>query len=162
MELELLWVGKGRDKLLRDLTERYLTRLRRTLPVRVTHVPEAKGRRSTDEVMRLEAKHLRESLSRPASRQGGQRVVVAMDSRGDQPTSRGLADLLAKFRARGARTVTFVIGGDEGLAPDFVAEADHVLSLSHMTFTHELVRVVLLEQLYRAHAILSGHPYHRD
>lgn len=87
---------------------------------------------------------------------------MALDERGETLSSRELARLLEDLARRGVRRTTFVIGGDEGLDPGLVSGADRVLALSRMTFTHELACVVLLEQLYRAHALLAGHPYHRD
>ena len=73
-----------------------------------------------------------------------------------------LADEIRRGAERGLAHATFVIGGDEGLDPALIAEADLSLSLSRMTFTHEFARAMLMEQVYRAHAIIAGHPYHRE
>jgi 23S rRNA (pseudouridine1915-N3)-methyltransferase len=86
---------------------------------------------------------------------------VALDERGTAVDSRGLADLLRGWLREG-RDVAFAIGSADGLAPGVLDTADRVISLSRLTLPHGLVRVVLAEQLYRAHALLSGHPYHRD
>lgn len=87
-------------------------------------------------------------------------LVVALDSAGRTLTSNAFAKKLEAWRASG-RVLAFVIGGAEGLSPPVLARADETLSLSAMTWPHALARVLLAEQLYRAHAILSGHPYHK-
>ena len=86
--------------------------------------------------------------------------AVALDLGGAAPDSAGLAALLERWEA-GGRAPHFLIGGAEGLDAAVLARADHVLSLGPLTWPHMLVRVMLAEQLYRAQAIRSGHPYHR-
>lgn len=88
-------------------------------------------------------------------------VLVALDERGDQPTSPQFAYRLADWRD-GARDVCFVIGGADGLDPSLRARADWQVSLGRMVWPHMLVRVMLAEQLYRAATILAGSPYHRE
>ncbi|MEL0107322.1 MAG: 23S rRNA (pseudouridine(1915)-N(3))-methyltransferase RlmH [Rhodospirillaceae bacterium] len=88
-------------------------------------------------------------------------VIVALDSRGKELSSVELADKLSGWRDEGIRDVNFVIGGAEGLDQNVTNAAHLVLSLGPMTWPHLLVRVMLVEQLYRAQCILSGHPYHR-
>jgi len=85
---------------------------------------------------------------------------IALDERGRGLTSREFAAALAKWR-QGGRDIAFIVGGADGLAADIKSAADMLLSLSNMTLPHGLARVALAEQLYRAHTILSGHPYHR-
>lgn len=87
-------------------------------------------------------------------------VVVALDSRGEQISSETLAKKLAAWRD-GDRDVTFLIGGADGLDPALKRHADATLAFGAATWPHLLVRVMLAEQLYRAHSILAGHPYHR-
>ncbi len=87
----------------------------------------------------------------------GHGLTVALDERGDAVSSRDLAALLG---AHGS--LTFLIGGPDGLSPAARERADRLLSLSPLTFTHETARFLLLEQIYRGLAILRGHPYHRD
>lgn len=87
----------------------------------------------------------------------GHGLAIALDERGDAVSSRDLAALLG---AHGS--LTFLIGGPDGLSPALRERADRLLSLSPLTFTHETARVLLLEQIYRGLAILRGHPYHRD
>ena len=87
--------------------------------------------------------------------------VVAMDEKGRQMGSQAFANKLGVLRDDGVRDIAFVIGGADGLDKAVLNRADLTLSLSDMTWPHMLVRGLLAEQLYRAHAILTGHPYHR-
>ena len=87
--------------------------------------------------------------------------VVALDSGGRQLSSESFADWLAESDLGGRSSVVFVIGGAAGLAPDVLAQAEERLSLGPMTLPHQMARVVLLEQLYRAFRIMRGEPYHR-
>lgn len=88
-------------------------------------------------------------------------VVVALDERGKAIGSEAFAKLVGRWRDDGRPAASFVIGGADGLEPDFVAKADLTLSFSPLTWPHQLVRIMLAEQLYRTTTILSGHPYHR-
>lgn len=166
MRLRLIWVGKGRDRLLAAVVERYVQRLERFAPVEVVTVPEARGQGlPAAEARRREARGLRQALEPEVGArrrsQAGSRAVVALDERGQSMTSRQLAEMLAAFARSGRREVAFVIGGDDGLDSGLVGEADRVVCLTRLTLTHELARVLLVEQIYRAHAIMAGHPYHR-
>lgn len=87
---------------------------------------------------------------------------VVMDERGDQVTSRELAARLRQWEMGRVKSVSFLIGGADGHSPDLRQRADWQWSLSRLTLQHELALVVILEQLYRAKAILAGAPYHRD
>ena len=88
-------------------------------------------------------------------------AVVLLDSRGDNLDSIGLATQLAKWRANGRPAIVFLIGGADGLAANLREKAELRVSFGAATWPHQLVRVMLLEQLYRATTILAGHPYHR-
>ncbi|MGC9162053.1 MAG: 23S rRNA (pseudouridine(1915)-N(3))-methyltransferase RlmH, partial [Thiomonas sp.] len=108
---------------------------------------------SAEAVMEREAQRIEAALP-PGAR------VVALDERGERLTTAGLAELLQHWRQDG-RDVALIIGGADGLAPRIKQRADTLLRLSDLTLPHGLVRVLLAEQLYRAHSLLSGHPYHR-
>ena len=90
-----------------------------------------------------------------------QAVVAVLDARGDNLDSAGLAELLRKWREQNRAAACFVIGGTDGLAQALRARATHRLAFGAATWPHQLVRIMLLEQLYRAVTILAGHPYHR-
>jgi 23S rRNA (pseudouridine1915-N3)-methyltransferase len=147
--MRLIAVGKQRAGPEAALFDRYAARLRPALTV--TEVPDGRG--APLEIKRREGQALLAGLPTGA-------WVVALDLGGPCPGSEGLARLLGAW-AEAGRTVCFVIGGAEGLDAAVLARADHALSLGAMTWPHMLVRAMLAEQLYRAQAILAGHPYHR-
>lgn len=89
-------------------------------------------------------------------------TLIALDERGKALSSRKFSSLLAGLRDEGVRDVAFLIGGADGHLPEIRQQAHHTLSLGALTLPHMLARVVLAEQLWRAAAIASGHPYHRD
>lgn len=89
-------------------------------------------------------------------------VLVALDERGKPLDSRSFADRLAAWRDAGTKDLAVAIGGADGLGPAMLDKADLRLAFGAMTWPHQLVRILLAEQLYRAVTILSGHPYHRD
>ena len=154
MKVHVLSVGKPRDPELTRLHDRYAERLARLgADYRCRFVPEVRpgGRFSDDHVREREARSLREGLD-------GRGTVVALDATGQQLASPRMAERLERWATP---RVTFVIGGPLGLERAFVEEADWAWSLSSLTFPHELVRVVLAEQLYRALTILKGVPYHK-
>ncbi len=127
----------------------YAARLRP--PPEVTEIPEARG--SAAEIRRREGAALLAALPAEA-------LAVALDLGGEAPDSERFAALLARWEESG-RMPCFLIGGAEGLDPAVTARAEHRIALGPMTWPHFLVRGMLAEQLYRAQAILAGHPYHR-
>ena len=88
--------------------------------------------------------------------------LILLDEGGKQFSSRLFADFLQKMSLSGAKRLLFVIGGPYGFSPDVNARANHKISLSPMTFSHQMVRLIFVEQLYRAHTIIKGEPYHHD
>ena len=147
--MRLIAVGRLRAGPEAELFARYNARLRP--PLAVTEVAEAAG--SPIETKRREGAALLGALPHPA-------FAVALDLGGTAPSSEGLARLLERWRGE-SRPLCFLVGGAEGLDAAVLARADAALSLGPLTWPHLLVRVLLAEQLYRAQAILSGHPYHR-
>jgi 23S rRNA (pseudouridine1915-N3)-methyltransferase len=158
MRLVVAAVGRLKRGPEQDLAERYRERAAnsgRTIGIRavtISEIDESRARRAKDRVAE-EAAALK-TLIPPAA------AVVALDERGEGLASDALAQRLGRWRDEG-RDVALVIGGPDGLAPDLVARADLRLAFGRATWPHQLVRIMLLEQLYRAIAILSGHPYHR-
>ncbi|WP_419728635.1 23S rRNA (pseudouridine(1915)-N(3))-methyltransferase RlmH [Lichenicola sp.] len=147
--MRLIAVGRMKDGPERDLLERYQQRLAPRLEL--VEVPEGRG--APIEIKRREAQALLAVLP-PAA------LVVALDEGGERPDSLGFAARLEAWLVAG-RPLCFVIGGAEGLDASVMARADASLSLGAMTWPHMLVRGLLAEQLYRARAISTGHPYHR-
>ena len=148
--MRLIAVGRVRAGPERELFARYSARLRP--PLAVTEIAEARG--TPNEATRREGAALLATL--PA-----QAFAVALDRGGQAPDSAGLAALLDRWLGLG-RPVCFLIGGADGLDSAVLERADAALSLGPLTWPHRLARVMLVEQLYRARAIASGHPYHRS
>ncbi len=146
MRLHLVCVGRLQTEYAKAGCEHYLRRVR--------HPFEIKGG-SVDAWRAAEADAIRAAVGRGA-------WLVVLDERGRQLTSRELAEWVGVRRDESVREVALVIGGPDGLEPALRAEARRVWSLGKLTLPHELARVVLCEQLYRAVSILSGSPYHRD
>jgi 23S rRNA (pseudouridine1915-N3)-methyltransferase len=158
MRLIVAAVGRMKSGPDRDLAERYLARTvkaGRSLGFKSIDVIEIGESRATraDDRMADEAMAVAKSIEPGA-------VRVVLDAAGKPLSSEELAARLGRWRDAG-RSVCFVIGGADGMAPALKAQAELVLSFGAATWPHQLVRIMLLEQLYRAITILSGHPYHR-
>lgn len=155
MKVWLLTVSHKQPGWVLDGTADYERRLPREWSFRIVVVkPEARaGTTPTARVQSAEAQRLRAALPKGA-------IVVALDERGESWSSTDLAQRLARWQQQG-RDLAFVAGGADGLLPELTAAADVRLSLSAMTLPHGLVRVVLVEQLWRAASLLRGHPYHK-
>lgn len=155
MKIQIVAVGQRQpawaDKAVADFLDRFPSDFAVTLrEVR----PESRASGAPVERM-LAAEALRLRAAIPAGH-----LVVALDERGKDWTSMQLAQALGQWRD-GAESVSFIIGGPDGLAADLKREARVLLRLSSMTLPHALARVMLAEQLYRAWSLLAGHPYHR-
>ena len=158
MRLTIAAVGRMKAGPEREMVARYLDRATgsgRPLSLTGFDVIELAESRAGTAASRKadEAKALRAALP--------DGLVVALDERGKALASEPLAQMIGRWRDDGRPAASFVIGGADGLDPDFVRQADLVLSFSPLTWPHQLVRIMLAEQLYRTTTILSGHPYHR-
>lgn len=142
MKIRLLMLGKTRRAEVRALLDDYLRRLR---PYAEVEVSEVAGSPAA----------LRKIKAEFAS------TWVLLDAGGKQFTSQQFAKWLAELRGRGMREIVFLCGDADGFPDEFRRRAQAKLSLGTLTLPHELARVVLAEQLYRAFTILSGHPYHK-
>ena len=158
MQVQIIAVGKVKEKFLQDGIAEYEKRLRPYLKLRITELPEEKRTSSTP------------SAAAAAMEKEGQRILAAVPERswvvalaigGTGLSSTGLAASLRDWELSGQNQISFVIGGDLGLSPAVLARSDMKLSLSPMTFTHPMARLILVEQIYRACRINSGEPYHR-
>lgn len=156
MRLRFLWVGKTKNPAIKSLSDDYLDRIRHLVACDVIETRDLSRKQSLkpDALMEEEAKEFSKHL--PASGR-----VVALDENGRQFSSLAFSNWLESEMNRGSRSITFVIGGPEGLSPKIAESADLVLSMGKMTWTHEMCRGLLLEQVYRALCILRGIPYHK-
>jgi 23S rRNA (pseudouridine1915-N3)-methyltransferase len=155
MRVRVIAIGTRMPSWVRSACDEYLTRLRGSLAVALTEIAPA-SRRSHDAAQSSarEGERLLAALL-PADH------VIALDERGRELTTRELAAWLGSRMQQGA-DLAFLIGGPDGLAPEVLARSNFTLALSRLTLPHALARVLLAEQLYRAHSILANHPYHRD
>ena len=152
MRFRIIWPGKTKDARLRALIEDYTGRLSHFVRCEVTELKEL-GRVDKSGIDK-ETRRISDGL-RPGA------VTVLLDPEGAEWTSQQLADQVRSWETNGIKEVAFVVGGPHGVAPDLVSRADKRWSLSRMTLTHEMARVLLLEQLYRAYTIVHGHPYQK-
>lgn len=156
MKLQLIFVGKTRESYLREGIEDFLDRLRRYVPVEVKIVRSERLTRGSQEarVVALESERVVSAV--PSNSH-----LVVLDRGGKQMTSEALALWWQKLELEGCRKLCFVVGGILGFSDDLRSQAQTLLSFSKMTFTHEMSRLILLEQLYRACTIMRGEKYHR-
>ncbi|HLL76666.1 MAG TPA: 23S rRNA (pseudouridine(1915)-N(3))-methyltransferase RlmH [Pyrinomonadaceae bacterium] len=151
MRLRLIWVGKTRSEPLRLLIDDYLRRLSRFARCEATELREGAGDRA---VLAEEGKRITDSLTAGS-------YVVLLDVEGRQWSSPELAAEIERWQNEGRKEVAFVVGGHLGVSDEVRARADVRWSLSRLTLTHEMARVVLAEQLYRGFTILRGLPYQK-
>jgi 23S rRNA (pseudouridine1915-N3)-methyltransferase len=144
VKLAIAWISKTKSAAIQSLTDEYLKRLKQ--------YAEVEGVSLKDEA----------ALLKSSGRDGRstRRHLVLLDSRGKQLSSEELAGFIREHQERNPAPLLFAIGPADGFSENTRNQADFVLSLGKMTIAHELARVVLLEQLYRAFTILKGHPYH--
>jgi 23S rRNA (pseudouridine1915-N3)-methyltransferase len=153
VKLAVLRVGKSTERWADQAIEAWTKRLRRHGGLAQDWVKHEHFRGDVAAVKRLEGERL-------LKRVGERDILVALDERGQTPTSHELAEWIDGWRMEGAGSVVFALGGAYGHAPEVRQRADRVLSLSSMVLNHEVARVVLSEQIYRAFTILDGIPYH--
>lgn len=156
LKLRIIVVDRTRAPFLREGETFYLERLRKYAQVEWVIVkPEKiiKGR-STEDILSIEGKTIARRLV-----QGD--YLVSLDREGEQYDSEGLSDWLTKLSSRSRGWLCFITGGPLGLSTDILRRSDTAISLSRLTLTHEMSRLLLLEQLYRAFTILRGEKYHK-
>jgi 23S rRNA (pseudouridine1915-N3)-methyltransferase len=159
MRISLFAVGRLKTGPEKELASRYIDRFAKAGPavgLELARVVEiAESRASNAETRKKEEGALLDKSLPEGS------ILVLLDERGKTLGSEAFADMLGRHRDGGKRDMMIAIGGADGLDPDLRARADLVLNLGAMTWPHQIVRILIAEQLYRAVTILSGHPYHR-
>ncbi len=150
MKFRFIWIGKTREKNYRALQDEYLQRLSHFTRCETVEVRDS----APHETKETEGKRILEKLNQTS-------FVCLLDVTGQSISSPDLAKEVEKWQNAGTKEVTFVIGGASGVSAEVAARADFRLSLSFLTFTHEMARVVMLEQLYRAYTIIKGFPYQK-
>jgi 23S rRNA (pseudouridine1915-N3)-methyltransferase len=157
MKICLTVIGKMGDQSLSQLLEKYAKRIVHYIPFEQEIIEDTKNVKnlSENEQKVLEGNKILKSI------QPGDYVIL-LDEKGRELTSRSFAEFIEKKIQTIAKRIVFVIGGPYGFSDEVYARANEKLSLSKMTFTHEMVRLIFTEQLYRAMTILNGEPYHHE
>ncbi len=150
MKFRFIWIGKTKDPNWKALQDEYLRRLSHFVKCEITEIKESGNQKGAD----IEGERILDTLNQKT-------FAVLLDVNGKAMSSRGLAAEIERWQNRGLNEVSYIVGGAEGVSPRVAERADISLSLSFLTFTHDMARVVLLEQLYRAYTIIKGFPYQK-
>lgn len=159
MNIDIIAVGRLRESFYKDACAEYIKRLGRYCRITVFEVDEEKKPEVIGDRLSLEIREKEAARIRKCYRKNAFRIVLAI--KGSEPDSVQLSEKIASIAMSGHDTIQFIIGGAIGLGDSIMQEADYTLSFSHMTFPHELMRVILLEQIYRSYRIQRGEPYHK-
>ncbi|TCK93176.1 23S rRNA (pseudouridine1915-N3)-methyltransferase [Natranaerovirga hydrolytica] len=159
MQITVLTVGKLKEKYLKQAIEEYSKRLSRYAKLQIIEVadekaPDNMSLSEEEQVKKKEGEKLNKYIKDNS-------YIVALAIEGKQLTSEAFAKTIEDLGVSGKSNITFIIGGSLGLSEDILKKADRLLSFSKMTFPHQLMRVFLLEQLYRAYRINNNEPYHK-
>lgn len=150
MKFRFIWIGKTKDKNYRALQDEYLRRLSHFVKCEIVEVKDS----AAHEGKEIEGKRILEKLNQSP-------FACLLDVEGRKLSSPELAKEVEKWQNAGTKEITFIIGGADGVSSEVARRANDRLSLSFLTLTHEMARVVLLEQLYRAYTIIKGFPYQK-
>lgn len=159
MKITIITVGKIKEKYLKDAISEYTKRLSKYCKLEIYEVADEKT-----------PDHASETVENQIRSKEGERIlklvkddafVITLEIQGKQLTSEELADKIDTLGIQGISHITFIIGGSIGLGQDVLKRSNYALSFSKMTFPHQLMRVILLEQIYRSYRIICGEPYHK-
>ena len=159
MNISIIAVGKLKEKYLKQAIDEYSKRLSRYCKLEVIELPDEK---TPDNASEKEEQQIKEKEGRLIlSKIKDNSYVVAMDLKGKQITSEEFASFISNCGVTGNSNIVFIIGGSLGLSEGVIKRANYKLCFSKMTFPHQLMRVILLEQIYRSYRIISHEPYHK-
>lgn len=159
MKITVITVGKIKEKYLKDAIAEYTKRLSKYCKLEIAEVadektPDHASETVEDAIRAKEAERILKYVKDDA-------YVITLEIQGKQLTSEELADKIEKLGVQGTSHIIFIIGGSIGLGEEVLQKSNFALSFSKMTFPHQLMRVILLEQIYRSYRIISGEPYHK-
>ena len=159
MKITILTVGKIKEIYLKDAIAEYAKRLSRYCKLEIVEVADEKTIENASQVLETqirdkEAERLMKYIREDA-------YVITLEIKGKQLTSEELSEKINQLGIQGKSHIIFVIGGSIGLGDEILKRSDYALSFSKMTFPHQLMRVILLEQIYRSYRIINGEPYHK-
>jgi len=157
MRISLLCIGKTDDKEISSLIQYYLTRLPKHWNFEITEIADVKNAKnlSPDLLKKEEAKLFLNQIDKTD-------MVILLDEKGKQFTSREFAQKIDNWMNSSVKKINILIGGAYGFSDEIYSRANEKISLSKMTFTHQMIRLFIVEQVYRADQILQGKPYHND
>lgn len=155
--IKLLFVGRTDSREIKILIQEYQKRLARFIPLEIEELPDIKASKhiSQEEQKKLEGDVILSAI-------GPQDEVILLDEHGKQPTSKELAHILDQKMLTVPKRLIFIIGGPYGFSSEIMEKYPQKLSLSKLTFSHQMVRLFLIEQIYRGFTILHNHPYHHE
>lgn len=158
MEINIICLGKVKEDYLQFGINEFIKRLQSYTRVNIKELADEKvpvnpSEADLEGVKNKEGERIITTLTKKT-------YIIALDVKGKPMTSLGLAKSIQNLQVKGHSSISFVIGGALGLSKSVLKKADYSLSLSHMTFTHQMVRLILVEQVYRAFKIIRGEPYH--
>lgn len=159
MRITVITVGKIKEKYLRDAIVEYSKRLSKYCKLEILEVadekiPENAGENLENQIRDKEGDRILKYVKEDA-------YVITLEILGKQLTSEELSSKIENLGVQGVSHIVFIIGGSIGLGKDVMKRSDYALSFSKMTFPHQLMRVILLEQIYRSYRIMNGEPYHK-
>lgn len=159
MKVTVITVGKIKEKYLKDAIAEYSKRLSKYCKLEIIEVTDEKTPDNASETVEnmIRAKEAERILKYVKD----DTYVITLEIQGKQLTSEELADKIETLGVQGTSHITFIIGGSIGLGEEVLKRSDYALSFSRMTFPHQLMRVILLEQVYRSYRIINGEPYHK-
>lgn len=157
MKIAIIAVGKTSTDYVARGVDEFIKRSNRYISVELSVIPDIR----TSKALTEESQKQQEGKAILAAMQPGD-IVILLDERGKELTSREFSALIERRMVQGIKRLVFVIGGPYGFSKEVYDRADSKLSLSRMTFTHEMVRLFFMEQIYRAMTIMRGEPYHHD
>ena len=159
MNITLISVGKLKEKYLKDAIEEYSKRLSRYCKLEIIELPDEKTPDNASEKEELQIKEKEGDIILSKVKENA--YVIAMDLKGKNIASEEFSELIHNLGVTGNPNITFIIGGSLGLSQKVISRANYKLCFSKMTFPHQLFRVMLLEQVYRAFRIMKNEPYHK-
>lgn len=159
MQISILTVGKVKEKFYRDAIDEYAKRLSRYCKLKIVEVddektPDGASDKVCDQIMAKEAERLKSHITDDA-------YVIALAIEGKKFDSEGFAKKINNIGIQGKSHIIFIIGGSLGISSELKKRANELISFSDMTFPHQLMRVILTEQIYRAYRIINNEPYHK-
>jgi 23S rRNA (pseudouridine1915-N3)-methyltransferase len=157
MKVKLICIGKTGKKFLEDGENEYMQRVKHYVQIERVEIPDLKNARKLtfEQIKQMEGKEILSKL-------GSGEQLILLDERGSLLSSLEFANFVQQRFNAGGKALVFVIGGAYGFSPEVYEAAQGKISLSKMTFSHQMIRMIFFEQLYRAMTILKGEPYHHE